>query len=51
MTPPFRSLYSHGYVRVAAAVPHVRMGDPAFNAERTVELAARAHGTGAAMVV
>ncbi len=51
MTPPFRSLYSHGYVRVAAAVPHVRMGDPAFNAERTVELARRAHRTGAAMVV
>jgi NAD+ synthase (glutamine-hydrolysing) len=51
MTPPFRSLYSHGYVRVAAAVPHVRMGDPAFNAERTVELARRANGTGAAMVV
>jgi NAD+ synthase (glutamine-hydrolysing) len=51
MTPPFRSLYSHGYARVAAAVPHVRMGDPAFNAERTVELAGRAHGTGAAVVV
>jgi NAD+ synthase (glutamine-hydrolysing) len=51
MTPPFSSLYSHGYVRVAAAVPHVRMGDPAFNAERTVELARRAHETGAAMVV
>jgi NAD+ synthase (glutamine-hydrolysing) len=51
MTLPFRSLYSHGYVRVAAAVPHVRMGDPAFNAERTVELAGRAHGTGAAVVV
>ncbi|HEX3832291.1 MAG TPA: NAD(+) synthase [Solirubrobacteraceae bacterium] len=51
MTLPFRSLYSHGYVRVAAAVPHVRMGDPVFNAERTVELAGRAHGTGAAVVV
>jgi NAD+ synthase (glutamine-hydrolysing) len=51
MTPPFRSLYSHGYVRVAAAVPHVRIGDPAFNAERTVELARRAHGTGAAVTV
>jgi NAD+ synthase (glutamine-hydrolysing) len=51
MIPPFRSLYSHGYIRVAAAVPHVRMGDPAFNAERTIELAGRAHDTGAAMVV
>jgi NAD+ synthase (glutamine-hydrolysing) len=51
MTRPFRSLYSHGYVRVAAAVPHVRVGDPRFNAERIIELARRAHGEGAAMVV
>ena len=36
------SLYDHGFVRVAAAVPHVRVGDPGFNAERTVALAARA---------
>ena len=26
-------------MRVAAAVPHVRVGDPAFNAQRTIELA------------
>ncbi len=51
MTPPFRSLYSHGYVRVAAAVPHVRMGDPGFNAARTIELARRGHETAAAVVV
>jgi len=47
----FRSLYSHGYVRVAAAVPHVRVGDPHFNAEHTIALARRAHATGTAMVV
>jgi len=51
MSPPFRSLYRHGYVRVAAAVPHVRVGDPGFNAEHTAGLARRAHETGAAVVV
>ena len=40
---PFESPYAHGFVRVAAAVPHVRVGDPRFNAARTVELAQRAH--------
>ena len=38
----FRSLYSHGFVRVASAVPHVRPAEPAFNAERTLALARRA---------
>jgi NAD+ synthase (glutamine-hydrolysing) len=46
----FRSLYSHGYVRVAAAVPHVRVGDPAFNAEHTVGLAQRAHAQNVSLV-
>src|ERR1700722_3085397 len=45
------SLYDHGFVRVAAAVPHVRVGDPDFNAKRTVALAMRADGRGAAVVV
>jgi len=45
------SLYDHGFVRVAAAVPHVRVGDPGFNAERTIALAARADDRGAAVVV
>ena len=40
----FASLYSHGFVRVAAAVPHMRIGDPAFNAERTIALAAAGVG-------
>src|ERR1700759_3659237 len=45
------SLYDHGFVRLAAAVPHVRVGDPGFNAERTVALAARADDDGVAVVV
>jgi NAD+ synthase (glutamine-hydrolysing) len=47
----FRSLYSHGYVRVASAVPHVRVGDPSFNGEHTAGLAQRAHAEGAAVVI
>jgi NAD+ synthase (glutamine-hydrolysing) len=45
------SLYSHGFVRVAAAVPHLRIADPEFNAARTVELAERASDANAAMVI
>ncbi len=48
---PFASLYRHGLVRVAAAVPHVRVADPAFNAEHTVALAGAAAAGGAALVV
>jgi NAD+ synthase (glutamine-hydrolysing) len=47
----FASLYSHGFVRVAAAVPHMRIGDPAFNAERTLALAQRASESDAALVI
>ena len=48
---PFGSLYSHGFIRVAAAVPHVRVADPEFNAERTLGLAGRADEAGAALVL
>ena len=48
---PFDSPYAHGFVRVAAAVPHVRVGDPRFNGARTVELAQRAHADQAALVI
>src|SRR5262249_27588024 len=48
---PFASLYRHGYVRIAAAVPVVRIGDPAVNANRTLALARQAADAGAALVV
>lgn len=48
---PFDSLYGHGFVRVAAAVPHVRIAEPAFNAERALELAGRASDARAALVI
>jgi NAD+ synthase (glutamine-hydrolysing) len=44
------SLYDHGFVRLAAAVPRVRIADPPTNAARTVELAQRAHEEQAALV-
>ena len=48
---PFGSPYAHGFVRVAAAVPRVRVGDPRFNGARTVELTRRAHEEHAALVI
>ena len=47
----FHSLYRHGFVRVAVAVPHLRVADPVFNAARTLELARRAEKNGAALVL
>jgi NAD+ synthase (glutamine-hydrolysing) len=47
----FHSIYRHGFVRVAVAVPKVRVADPAFNAERTCALARRASDARAAVVL
>jgi NAD+ synthase (glutamine-hydrolysing) len=41
MTAPFRSIYSHGFVRAAVCIPSVRVADPAHNAERTLGQARR----------
>src|SRR5260221_1147720 len=38
----FFNLFRHGFVRLAVATPAVRVGDPAFNAATTLELARRA---------
>jgi NAD+ synthase (glutamine-hydrolysing) len=51
MTPRFATPYSHGFVRVASAVPHLRVGNPAFNAGRTLALAADADRAHAALVI
>ncbi len=48
--PPFNSLYRHGFVRVAAAVPTVKVADPAFNVERTIALARQASDAGAGLL-
>ncbi|WP_428263757.1 NAD(+) synthase [Haliangium sp.] len=47
----FDSIYRHGFARVAVAVPHVRVADPAFNAARTVALARQASDQHAALVL
>ena len=39
---PFNSIYRHGLVRVAVCVPHVKVADPSFNAERTIVMAQQA---------
>ncbi|MCF8568891.1 NAD(+) synthase [Gordonia sp. HY002] len=44
------SVYSHGFARIAAAVPPVALADPAENAARTIALLARAHDEGSALV-
>src|SRR3954452_22060744 len=47
----FDSLYSHGFARVAAAVPYLRPADPAYNVERTLRLAREASEQRAALAV
>lgn len=48
---PFESLYRHGFARVAVAVPPVRVADPAFNTEQTIQLARRAATAGSVFTV
>ncbi len=47
----FGSLYRHGFVRLAAAVPQVKIAEPAVNTERTLGLAGQASDDHAALVV
>jgi NAD+ synthase (glutamine-hydrolysing) len=37
--PSFHSLYSHEFIRIAACVPRIEVGDPDFNLAETVALA------------
>lgn len=51
MLREFESPYSHGFVRIATAIPSLRVADPAFNAAATAELGRRCAAEGAAVVV
>ena len=51
MDRSFYSIYSHGMARVAVCVPTLRVADPEFNAERTLELAKKAAGLGSAVTL
>ncbi len=48
---PFFNLYSHGFVRVAVAIPEVRVADPDWNAARTLGLIRQAADRQACLVV
>ncbi len=47
----FFSPYSHDFVRIAACVPRIEVADPAFNAERTLELLRQGHEERIALMV
>jgi NAD+ synthase (glutamine-hydrolysing) len=50
-SPSFFSPYRHGFVRVATAVPKVKLADPAANAQSILALAREADAAGVAVVV
>jgi NAD+ synthase (glutamine-hydrolysing) len=50
-SPSFFSPYRHGFVRVATAVPKVKLADPATNALSVLALAREAHDAGVAVIV
>lgn len=50
-SPSFFSPYRHGFVRVATAVPKVKLADPATNAQSVLALAREAHDAGVAVIV
>jgi NAD+ synthase (glutamine-hydrolysing) len=50
-SPSFFSPYRHGFVRVATAVPKVKLADPAANAQSALALAREAHEAGVAVLV
>ncbi len=50
-TAPSGSPYTHGFLRIAACTPQVRVALPAWNAERTLHLARRAETEGAAIAL
>lgn len=38
----FHSIYSHNFIRASVCIPFVKVADPVFNVERTINLARRA---------
>jgi NAD+ synthase (glutamine-hydrolysing) len=51
MATDFHSIYSHGFIRAAVCLPHVRVADPEFNTKRTLALARRASDANAALAL
>src|SRR5712671_3822748 len=50
-SPSFLNLHNHGFVRVAAGAPSVRVADPAHNAACTLEMIQSASIQGASLVL
>ncbi|WP_158744019.1 NAD(+) synthase [Acidisphaera sp. L21] len=50
-TSDFRSLYRHGFARVASCTTRVALGDPAANAATILRMAQRCHDDGVALAV
>src|SRR6266446_9840339 len=51
MRERFDSIYSHGFIRAAVCVPSLRVADPGFNVERTIELSRLASKAGVAVAL
>src|SRR5713101_171339 len=51
MSKRFDSIYSHGFIRAAVCVPSLRVADPGFNVERTLELSRLASKAGVAVAL
>jgi NAD+ synthase (glutamine-hydrolysing) len=51
MRERFHSIYSHGFVRAAVCIPSLRVADPTFNTERTLQLAQKASDAGVAVAL
>jgi NAD+ synthase (glutamine-hydrolysing) len=51
MREQFDSIYSHGFIRAAVCIPSLRVADPDFNVERTLELAAKASNQNVAVAL
>src|SRR5438445_10561374 len=51
MRERFHSIYSHGFVRAAVCIPSLRVADPDFNVERTLELARQASKSNVAVAL
>ncbi|HSU57059.1 MAG TPA: NAD(+) synthase [Candidatus Dormibacteraeota bacterium] len=51
MRERFHSIYSQGFIRAAVCIPSLRVADPDFNVERTVELASQASAQNVAVAL
>ena len=51
MAHSFFCLHTHGFIRTAVATPRLRVADPFFNAQQTIEMAREADRQNAALVL